>query len=236
MFALYVGKETWLPQHHRPLAGRRSVVSNLDETISIVTTQPRRMNRRTRRRRTRHHKHRRSAIRPGQAVKTSQNKGNMSAKHPAIRVTLIHNDVSQVAQQSPPPRMRTQHRQLHHVRVGENPLHTIPNSAPGLWWSIAVIPTDTDTPERTNFVRHPRHMSQLIIRERLRRCQIQGSRILFFSKSGQNRHLVTERLSRRGAGGHHRVTPLPQSIRDAHLMGPRPCDALVNKVGAKIPG
>jgi hypothetical protein len=133
------------------------------------------------------------------ALQPAQHVGDVAAEDPAIGMHLVDDDVAQPREKGLPAIMVGQDARVHHVRVGDDDATAPPDGAPRIGRCVAVIGVCGDGGAR------PRgegvELGDLVVRERLRREEIQCPGLGRGEQRRQHGQVVDERLAAgRGRG------------------------------------
>ena len=171
-------------------------------------------------RRRRAEKHRIRPVVPADPPQPPQHVAEMAAEDAAIGVQLVDDHVAQVLEQLRPPRMVRQDARVHHVRIAEHEVRARADRPPRVLRRVAVVREDADLRRPTlaamRFA-HRLQLGELILRERLRRKQIQRAAGRILQNRVQDRRVVAERLARRRRRDHDHV-----AAGRARVRSPRP--------------
>ena len=162
-----------------------------------------------------------------QAQQAAQHHRHVGAENPSVVVAFIDHQVPQVAQEHRPPGVVAHHRQVDHVRIGEDPAGPLAGESAHFGGAVAVIGGRGDVGEPGNGGREFGDGTQLVVSERLRGRQIQraGARILLQRR--QYRQLVGHRLARRRPGTEHHVASAVSEVGRGALVRPQHLDATI---------
>jgi hypothetical protein len=122
-------------------------------------------------------------------------------------VQLVDDHVAEVFKQLRPSRMVREDAGMHHVRIAEDEVRARSNRPPRVLRRVAVVGEDADLLARRRGERlgHRLQFGELILRERLRRKQVQRPAGRILQDGVENRHVVAQRLARRGRRDDHDV-------------------------------
>ena len=134
----------------------------------------------------------------------------VAAEDAAIRVQLVDDDEPQILEELRPSRMVRQDARVQHVGIAQHDMRAAANRPPRILRRVAVVGEDADGTRLVG--RDPLgiglghaedlhelvQLGELILRERLRRKEIQRARRVIRQDRTQNRRVIAERLARRG--------------------------------------
>ena len=151
----------------------------------------------------------------------------VAAEHPSIHVQLVDDDVAEVLEQLGPARMVRQDPRVQHVGIAQHDMRAAANGFAGILRCIAVVGEHADL--RNLIARQPLgqtvQLGELILRERLRRKQIQGPRGRIPDDGVEHGDVVAERLAGGGGSGDHHVAARERMLDGDRLVGIELLDA-----------
>ena len=130
-------------------------------------------------------------------AKTPQNVRDVRAEDAAISVDLIHDDEAELGEEPPPASVIRKDALVEHVGVREDRVSELTQLSPRGPRRIAIVgPRRKHTREIAGGVREPDQAAELVLRERLRREEIERGRFLFEQQPLQDRNVIGKRLPR----------------------------------------
>ena len=163
----------------------------------------------------------------------------MGAEHAAVDVRLVHDDIAQVREHVSPAVVVRQEADVHHVRIREDRVRPPADLPALLARGVAVVDR---RPQPRNAVGGER--AELILRERLRRVQVEHAVARLARERVEHRQVERERLPRRGAGRDHHVlaarSRVPRlalvdvELRDADRVAHARVEPLRQRRGARL--
>ena len=142
----------------------------------------------------------------------------MRAEHAAVHVRLVDHHDREVGEEVAPRGVVREDRQVQHVRVGEHDVRPPPDRRALLARRVAVVDR---RPRPLHAERVQR--ARLVLRERLRRVEVQRPRPRVAAQHVERRQVEAQRLAGRGAGGDDR-RPGPGGVQRLGLVRPQPLD------------
>ncbi len=153
----------------------------------------------------------------------------MAAEHAAVRVQLVDDDVLQVFEEFRPARMVRQDAGVHHVRIAEDEVRARSDGPPRVLRGVAVVGEDSNFDVRVrgplspgghliNLLADCLQLGELILRERLRRKQIQRAARGILEDRMQDGDVVAERLAGRRRRDDDDVPPGERVVDRFSLM------------------
>ncbi len=139
---------------------------------------------------------------------------DVAAEQAAQRVQLVDHHIAEPHQERGPPRVRRQDARVQHLRIGEQ--HVGVRARPGavVGCGVAVVGGGDQIREEPL-----PEAAQLVLRERLGGVHDQRGVAGVAHHRLDDRHLVTQRLARRGAARDHDAAPRAQRVDCARLVG-----------------
>ncbi len=194
------------------LAARRTaLVDQLERPFGQALGQLPRI--RNRRRRTDEDRIR--SVVPAYPAQPPQHVAQMAAEHAAIGVQLVDDHITKILEQLRPAGMVRQDSRVQHVRIAEDKVSAAANGAPRVLRRVAIVGEHANLLARIVLSRagwtarerlaHGLQLGELILRERLGRKQVEGPARRILQDRVQHRHVVAERLARRGRCDDHDV-------------------------------
>jgi hypothetical protein len=116
------------------------------------------------------------------------------AEDAAVDVCLVDDDVAEVVEHVPPAVVVGQHADVKHVRIGEDRVGETANVPAPLDLGVAVVDRGTQP-----FQLELGQCSSLVLRERLRRVEVERARARLGRDRAQHREVEGQRLPRRRA-------------------------------------
>ena len=161
---------------------------------------------------------RRRAVGVGHPPQAPQHVGHVRAEHAAVDVRLVDDHHRQVREEVAPRRVVGQDPQVQHVGVGDDDVRAAPDRQPLLARRVAVVdrrprPLDAERVQR----------ARLVLRERLRRVQVERARPRVAAQRVERRQVEAQRLAGGGAGGDDRRAR-PGGVQRLGLVRPQPVD------------
>ena len=162
----------------------------------------------------------------------------MRAEDPAVDVRLVDDDVAQVREHVSPAVVVREDADVQHVRVREDEVRPLANLPAPLARRVAVVDRGTEPlqPEL-------RERARLILRERLRRVEVERACLRLARDRVEDGQVERERLARRGAGRDDDVLAALRRLpglglvsverRDA-VRDERGCDAWIEVVRQRL--
>ena len=140
---------------------------------------------------------------------------------------LVDDDKAQVLEQLGPPGMVREDARVQHVGIAQHHVRTRANRPPRVLRRVAVIGEHAD---RVGALtghqgRHLVQLRKLILRQGLRRKQIQAARGRIFQDAVEHGGVVAERFARGGGRDDHDVAAGQGVVDGIGLMGVQPVDA-----------
>ena len=145
----------------------------------------------------RHDESRRRAIVPTDAMQPAHEIGDVAAEHAAVRVELVDDHITQIFEELGPSWVMRQDARMQHVGIGQDQIGASAHGTARILRRIAVV---REHPELGQRFRQLFQLRELILRERLRRKQIQDPRVAVVEQTLERRQVVAEGL----AGGRRR--------------------------------
>ncbi len=137
----------------------------------------------------------------------------MRAEHPTGDVRLVDDHDRQPQEEVRPARVVGQQRRVEHVRVREHEVRVATDQRALGGRSVPVVHGGAQLGQ----LEHT-HLPELIPRERLRRVEPQGRRLLAVERGRCEGHGRSERLPRGGPRGEHHVAACQQRTQGARLV------------------
>jgi hypothetical protein len=151
-------------------------------------------------RRAREEEARLAAVSARKPAQPAQDVGHVRAEHAAVDVRLVHDDPREVGEDVAPRAVVRKHAHVQHVGVREDQVRALADGAALLARRVAVVdrlaevlPADAS------------EASRLVLRQRLRRIQIEGARGHVARQRVQHGQVEGERLAARGSSRDDRV-------------------------------
>ena len=173
-------------------AWRAALLDQLERTLGEALRQLDRVGNRRRRADER----RRRPVVFAHPAQPAQHVPQVAAEHAAVRVQLVDDDVAEVLEQLGPFRVVRQHARVQHVGVGEDDVRAASDGAPSVLRRVAVVSEHADFDIRCprDLLRQPVEFRELVLREGLRREQVQGPRGGIREDPVHHGDVVAERL------------------------------------------
>ena len=210
---------------HEPLlaARRAALLHQLERPLGQALRQLHRVGDRRRRADER----RRRPVVLAHAPQPAQHVGQVAAEHAAVRVQLVDDDVAEVLEELGPLRVVRQHARVQHVGIGQDDVRAPADGAARVLRRVAVVGehADLDVRRARDLLRQPVEFGELVLRQGLRRKQVQGPRGGIGQDPVHHGDVVAERLPRRGRRRHHHVPAGEGMLDRAGLVGVEPVDA-----------
>ena len=149
----------------------------------------------------------------GDPPQPSQHVRDVRAEHAAVDVRLVDDDDREVGEEVAPLAVVGQDPHVQHVGVREDEVRAPADLRALLARRVAVVDRGPDLLGQPEGVDRAR----LVLRERLRRIQVQRARLRVAAQDVERGHVEAQRLARRGAGGDDR-RPLPRRLQRLRLM------------------
>ena len=161
--------------------------------------------------------HRIGAVVQRQATEPPQELGDVAAEHATERVQLVDDDVAEPAEEGGPPLVVREEPRVEHLRVREHHRGVLAHPRALLGAGVAVVGAGPDPGQVEGG-----EGAQLIVGEGLGGEQDQSGAGSDRRRRGlRDRHLVAERLARRGAGGDHHRPSGPGEVDGLGLVRPQ---------------
>ena len=166
------------------------------------------------------HEPRRGAVGGAEPPQAPHDLGDVRAEHAAIDVRFVDDDVAQVMEELGPALVRRQDADVQHVRVGEEEVGRAADRGALIGRRVAVIDggRHAGRAQRAEF-------AYLVLRERLRRVEVEGSGLRVGGDRLQGRQREGERLAARRARGEHDVRAVLQKVPRGALVPVQACDS-----------
>ncbi len=135
------------------------------------------------------------SVHPRHASQAAKHIGDVRAEHAAVHVRLVDDDVAQVVQDVGPQVVSRQDADVEHVGIREHEVRPLPDLPAPLGRCVTVV-------DRGAHARHGERAerTRLVLRERLRRIEIERAVLRLARERVEHREVEGERLARRGAG------------------------------------
>ena len=188
---LLVGQRR-VPERDRPLGARRGVVADHGR---LDAEQPRRQLARVGDRGRGEQELRVGAVDPREPPQPPQHVGDVRAEDAAVDVRLVDDHVGEVREHVAPAVVVREHAHVEHVRVGEDQVRPLAHLPAPVGGGVAVVDRgpqlgQAERPERP----------QLVLRERLRRVEVERPLLRLARERVQHGQVEGERLPGGGAG------------------------------------
>ena len=141
-----------------------------------------------------------AAVGPRKPAQAAQHVRHVRAEHTAVHMRLVHDDPGEVREHISPRAVVRQNADVEHVRVREDQVRALPNRAPLLARRVAVVDGLAQV-LAAGARRKAREAAGLVLRERLRRVEVEGARGHVARQGVEDRQVERERLAARGARG-----------------------------------
>jgi len=178
------------------------------------------------------------AVERADPAQPAQDIRDIAPEHPAIGVELVQDDVAEVFEQLHPFRVVGEDPGVEHVRVRDDHVPGRADRRAGLRRGVAVIGVRLQVDRHLG--RQPLELGELVLRQGLRREEIERARGGVFRDRIEDRKVVAERLPRGGRGDDDDVLPGMRRFQRGSLVGierldpacaERPRDPLVEPPG-----
>ena len=158
---------------------------------------------------------RRAAIPEAQSTEPAHDVRHVRAEDPPVDVSLVQHHVAQVSEQLGPALVVGQNAQVEHIRVGQHHLRPLLDLPPSVGRGITVEDIGT---HRNLVATHLSEAAQLVLRQGLRRSQVQrpaGGVCKHRFKDGQQ---IAEALPAGRTRGHNDMAALPHGVNRLRLV------------------
>ncbi len=179
-------------------------------------------------RRARQQEARLGAVCARETPEPAQHVRHVRAEDAAVDVCLVDDDPGEIGEHVAPLPMVGQHSDVQHVRVGEHQVRPGADRPPLLARCVSVVDgvSQEARPQRGQ-------AAGLVLRERLRRVEVQRAGAPVVRQRVEHRQVEGERLPARGPGGDDRVTPACGGVR-LGLVRVELADASAGKRGREL--
>ena len=164
-----------------------------------------------------------AAVEAADALQPPQHVGDVRAEDASIAVQLVDDDVAQVLEEPHPLRMVGEDAAVQHVGVRDHDVPGDAGGAPRARGGVAVVGLRADLAARG--VGERAQLLELVLRERLRREEVERARRGVREDRAQHGHRVAERLARRRRRDDDLVAAGEGARDGARLVGVRSLDA-----------
>ena len=214
---LLVGQRR-VPERDRPLGARRGVVADHGR---LDTQQARAELARVGDRRRGEQELRVRAVDPREPPQPAQHVRDVRAEDAAVDVGLVDDHVGEVREHVAPAVVVREHAHVEHVRVGEDQVRPLAHLPAAVGGGVAVVDrrTQLGEPERAE-------RPQLVLRQRLRRVEVERPLLRVACERVQHRQVEGERLPGGGAGRDDEVLAARGRRPSLGLVGVERLDAL----------
>ena len=185
-------EERRVPERDRPLGPGRRVV--LDHRRLLAGERQRELAG-VRDRGRREQELRLGAVDPREPPQPAQDVRDVRAEDAAVDVRLVHDHEAEVVEEVAPQVVSRQDADVEHVRVREHEVRPAADLASPLGRCVPVVDRRADRGHAELAER-----ARLILRERLRRVEVEGTRVPVGGERVEHRQVEGERLARGGAG------------------------------------
>ena len=144
----------------------------------------------------------------------------MRPEHAPVDVRLVDDDVAEVRKDVSPAVVVGEDPDMEHVRVGEDDVRPLADLPAALARRVAVVDRRLQSLQ-TELGQRP----GLVLRERLRRVEVQRPRLRFASDRVEDGKVECEGLSRRRTGGDDDVLSAPCCLPGLRLVAIQGCDS-----------
>ena len=183
------------------------------------------------------------AMKARDAEEAPEDVGDMRAEDPPVDVQLVDDDVAEILQRARPARVMRQHPGVQHVGVREDDARPLASRTARVARRISVV--DHGAGVRTGRAHELSQPGLLIPGQRLRRVEVDGSRVSAFGQRLEDRDVKAETLAARRRRGDHDMTAGQRGLDGARLVGieaadtaplERPADSRVEPGGQAAVG
>ena len=147
-------------------------------------------------------------------AKAPQHVGDVRSEHAAVDVRLVDDDVAEVREHLAPALVVREQPDVDHVRVGQDRVRPLADLPALVGRGVAVVDR---RPQLRDAQRGQR--AELVLRERLRRVQVEHTVLGRPHEVVEDRQVERERLAGRGAGGDHEVLAPRGRVPRGALVG-----------------
>ncbi len=162
--------------------------------------------------------HRVAAMEPAHAPQPPQHVRHVATEHAPVRVQLVQHDELQVAKEVRPARVVRQDAHVKHVGVGDDDAALAPDLRTLAGGCVAVIDIERDLHPGVERAYQLAKRRRLILRERLRREEVQRRRARVVQYVLDGGQVIGQRLAGRCAGHQHDVLPGKHRLDGLRLM------------------
>ena len=205
---------------HRDLPARAGRGVLVDELHVVEAGQPLGELDRVGDRRAREQDPRRRAVGARDAPQPAQHVRDVAAEDAAVHVRLVDDDDREVGEEIAPARVVGQHADVQHVRVREDQVRAAADLRALLARRVAVVDRRPQLLVQPEAVQRAR----LVLRERLRRIEVERAGVRVGEQRLERRELEAERLAGGGPGRDDRGAG-PRALERLRLMGVEALDA-----------
>ena len=181
---------------------------------------------RVRDRRGREQELRLGVVDPREPPQPAEHVGDVRAEDAAVDVRLVDDDVAEVREHVSPAVVVREDADVEHVRVREDDVRPLADLPAALARRVAVVDRGAEPlqPEL-------RERARLILRERLRRIEVERARLRFARDRVEDGEVERERLPGRGAGRDDDVLAAPRRLPRLGLVAVERGDAVRDERG-----
>jgi hypothetical protein len=129
------------------------------------------------------------------ALEAAEDIGEMATEDPSVGVQLVHHHVAQVLEEVHPLGVVREDPRVEHVGVGEHEVGARPHRPPRVLRRVAVV---GEHPQVGQGLRQLGELGELVLREGLRREEIEDAALRLLDQALQHGQVVAERLPRGG--------------------------------------
>ena len=181
-----------IPERDRPLRARRRVVAD-DRRVDSEQLVRELAGIRDRRRREQELRIR--AVDPREPPQPPEHVRDMRSEDAAVDVRLVRDDVAQVVEEVGPEIVARQHADMEHVGVRQHEIRPAANLRPPFLRRVAVVDRGAHA-----WNRQLAEAARLVLRERLRRIEVERAALRVGGERVEYRQVERERLAGRGSG------------------------------------
>ena len=210
--------ERWVPERDRPLGARRRVLVDdrrldAEQRVGQLAW--------VRDRRRREQETRVGAVDARQTAQPAKDVRDVRPEDAAVDMRLVDDDVAQVREDVAPAVVVREHAHVEHVRIRQDEVGPAPDLPAPLRLGVAVV-------DRRAHARNAQRgeAARLVLRERLRRIEVQRTRLRLARERVEHGQVERERLAARRAGGDHHVLLASRGVPHRPLVGVDPLDSL----------